>query len=351
MLNLTSTTDLLQIINAGTVNVQVVVDYVDASSGGTVFTPGNQPTLITTAATTTICNSPGASVQRGVSHILIQNTGTSAAAIQVQRIAGSTTTNALPNASGIVTIPAGYSLEYNEQNGWVLIDKSLGRVETPLSGRLIARTVLSSGTSFTTSASTNTVIAKLQGGGGGSGGITGAATSSWASGGGGGGSYLEKTVAVSPNTAYTIAIGAAGTAGATAGGTGGNGGSTTLAVGGTTYTAPGGTGSVGGTATGALLVGPVGAGGAVPTNGDLNVGGEPGSPGITLIPSTGIMTSGAGGHAPGFGASGAPLTSTGGVGNAGIGFGAGGSGSSTNGATNRVGIAGLVGAMIVEEYS
>jgi hypothetical protein len=355
MFNLTSTTDLLQITGAiatGGANLQVLVDYVDASSSGTVFTPGNQPTLITGNTATTICASPAASVQRGISHISIANAAANACTFTFNRIAGTTTVQVFPGISaGTTTIPAGYSLEYNEQNGWVLIDKSLGRVETPLSGRLIARTVLSSGTSFTTSASTNTVIAKLQGGGGGSGGITGAATSSWASGGGGGGSYLEKTVAVSPNTAYTIAIGAAGTAGATAGGTGGNGGSTTLAVGGTTYTAPGGTGSVGGTATAALLVGPGGAGGAVPTNGDLNVGGEPGNPGITLIPATGIMASGSGGHAPGFGASGAPLTSTGGVGNAGIGFGAGGSGSSTNGATNRVGIAGLVGAMIIEEYS
>lgn len=54
MLNLTSTTDLLQIINSGTVNLQVIVDYVDASSSGAVFTPGNQPTLITTPTTTTV---------------------------------------------------------------------------------------------------------------------------------------------------------------------------------------------------------------------------------------------------------------------------------------------------------
>ncbi len=351
MLNLTSTTDLLQIINSGTVNLQVVVDYVDASSSGTVFTPGNQPTLITTAATTTICSSPGTSVQRGINHVSIVNASASAAAVQVQRISGSTTTDVLPNASGTTTIPAGYSLEYNEQNGWVLIDKSLGRVETPLAGRLLARTVLTSGTTFTTTASTNTIIAKLQGGGGGSGGITGVASESWASGGGGAGSYLEKTVATAPNTSLTYAIGAAGSAGATAGGTGGNGGSTTLTVGATTYTAPGGTGSVGGTATAALLVGPGGAGGAVPTNGDVNAGGQPGLPGVTLIPATGVMASGAGGQAPGFGASGAPLTSTGGVGNTGIGNGAGGSGSSTNGGTNRAGVAGLGGALIIEEYS
>ena len=173
MLNLTSITDLIQIINAGTVNLQVVVDYVDASSSGTVFTPGNQPTLITTAATTTICNSPGASVQRGVSHISIVNAGSTAAVVQIQRISGSTTTDMVPVVFGspsTTTIPSGYSLEYNEQNGWVLIDKSLGRVETPLAGRLLARTVLTSGTTFTTTTSTNTIIIKGVGGGGGGGG-------------------------------------------------------------------------------------------------------------------------------------------------------------------------------------
>lgn len=351
MLNLTSITDLIQIVTTGTCNLQVIADWVDQSSGGTVYTPGVTPTLITTATTTSIALSPASSTQRGVNHVSITNFATTQVTFNLQRVAGTTTINLNGSTSRAFTLLAGYTLEYNEQNGWVMSDASGGRVETPLTGRLLARTVLTSGTTFTTTASTNTIIAKLQGGGGGSGGITGAATASWASGGGGAGSYLEKTVTAAPNTSLTYAIGAAGSAGATAGGTGGNGGSTTLTVSGTTYTAPGGTGSVGGTATAALLVGPGGAGGAVPTNGDVNAGGQPGLPGVTLIPATGVMASGAGGHAPGFGASGAPLTSTGGVGNAGIGNGAGGSGSSTNGATNRVGIAGLVGAIIIEEYS
>jgi hypothetical protein len=350
MLNLTSTTDLLQIINAGTVNVQVVVDYVDASSGGNVFTPGNQPTLITSAATTTICNSPGASVQRGVSHILIQNTGTSAAAIQVQRIAGSTTTNALPNASGIVTIPAGYSLEYNEQNGWVLIDKSLGRVETPLAGRLIARTVLSSGTTFTTTASTNTIIIKGVGGGGGGGGCSSVAAAAAAAGGGQAGGYLEKTVATAPNTVLAYTIGAAGSN--ASGAAGGNGGSSTFVVGGVTYTAGPGNGAALATASTTVTANTGGNGGATSTTGDLNTAGQPGGNGTVMLVGAGtteVVSGGIGGSSP-FGAGGTGAAAPG-AGGAATGFGAGGGGSATGASAARAGGAPTGGCWVVEEYS
>lgn len=75
------------------------------------------------------------------------------------------------------------------------------------------RTVFITSTqSWTAPADVTSVDILLVGGGGGAGGNGGTAT---ASGGGGGGGVLQDSVPVTPNTAYTITIGAGGAGGPT----------------------------------------------------------------------------------------------------------------------------------------
>jgi len=139
--------------------------------------------------------------------------------------------------------------------------------------------VLTSGTSWT--APLGVRRARVRGTGGGGGGGRGATDTNVDIGcGGGGAGTFDVTVPISPGTAYTYAIGAAGTA-AAAGNTPGNaGGATTLTVNGTTYTANGGSG---GSTT------PLTADGGTATNGRVNT---PGGPGWSYGTTGGAMSSG-----------------------------------------------------------
>lgn len=217
-----------------------------------------------------------------------------------------------------------------------------------MSGRYLGTTVKTTGTSFTTGASTNTIIVKVQAGGGAGGGGATAAVSAGAGGGGSAGGYAEKTFTVTASTAYTYAIGAAGSAGSAGNNPGGAGGNSTFVVGGTTVTANGGLGGQGMAATSTINSVLGGASPAISTNGDWNNGGEPGMEGIAF---TGVIgNSGKGGCC--FTGSGGNGLVTQGTGVAGVGFGAGGGGGLTlNGGSATAGGAGLAGIIIIEEYS
>lgn len=72
MLLLTSTSDLLRIITGSAADVEVHASYVDNAAG--TITPGRTNTpSITTATTTTVVGSPGASVQRNVKLLNVHN--------------------------------------------------------------------------------------------------------------------------------------------------------------------------------------------------------------------------------------------------------------------------------------
>ncbi len=216
-----------------------------------------------------------------------------------------------------------------------------------LMGRLLATTLKTTGTTFTTGTGTNLIRVRLGGGGGAGGGADTAAVSGAAGGGGSNGGYAEKLFAVSPTTAYTISIGAAGTPGAAGSANGGDGGDTTFAVGATTVTAKGGKGGVGMAAGTTILAALGGTSPAVSTNGDLNMGGAPGGFGLRM---TGLLAvSGHGGSGP-FGSGGNSVLS--GAGAVGVGNCSGGSGGAVINAGSAVaGGAGLGGAIIVDEYS
>ena len=343
MILLTSTSDILQINASAAGSVQVHCSYVDLD--GSTVTPGRTNTSVSFSGLTTIVASPASSTQRNVKFISVQNGGASTLQVIVQHVDSTPTTINLMT----VSLQPNYTLFYSDLQGWGQMDNAGGLCETPLTGRWIGMTLLTSGTIFTTTGSTNSVRVRAVGGGGGGGGCAAVNLATGAAGGGGAGGYTEITQAVTPNTAYTYSIGAAGTG--SAGAAGNNGGNTTATIGATTIVAFGGTGGP--------LCTPVvvasqplavagGAGGAVSTGGGAaNGAGAPGDAGVSL--SLTIYASGSGGSGP-FGGGGLGLVAAG-VGTAAAGFGAGGGGSAAVTNATRAGGTGTAGCVIVDEYS
>src|SRR5262249_22056070 len=149
----TSTSDLVQVVTGGTQAIHVHASWVDLSASS--VTPGRTNTNISSAATTTVVGSPGSSTQRNVKTLSIRNTDASASdAVTVKHTDGTTASELIK-----ITLLAGQQLAYNEGDGWVLVDASGGRVVTPLTGRLLGTSVLTSASAnFTTQAQTNTIV-------------------------------------------------------------------------------------------------------------------------------------------------------------------------------------------------
>lgn len=126
--------------------------------------------------------------------------------------------------------------------------------------------VRTSGTSWTCPLGVRRARVRVQGGGGG-GGRSGDSYHPGYPGAGGG--YCEGLYPISPGTAYTYAIGAAGNNAFSNGSPGSAGGNTTMTINGATLTANGGAGGAGATTSGASS-------GGTATNGQINIDGQPG---------------------------------------------------------------------------
>jgi hypothetical protein len=251
-------------------------------------------------------------------------------------------------AAGAITVPQSTSSVFGvvKPDG-TSITAAAGVISAVPTGRWIKTTIWTAGATFTTQAGTKTIFVRIVGGGGGGGGCSWASSNDAMGGGGAAGGYAEKTFTVTGSTGYSTTFGTAGTAGANTGGTGGTGGDSTIVVSGVTVTAKGGLGGVG-MATGLTLLTVAGGAGVIPTNGDLNVPGDPGQYGTRL---SGILgNSGAGGSGPlGSGGVGKSVA-TGGVGAAGTGLGGGGGGGCSI-SVAVLGGAGSAGGMIIDEYT
>jgi len=201
-------------------------------------------------------------------------------------------------------------------------------------GAFVKETLVTSGTTFTTQATTKNIYVEAWGGGGGSGGVQ---SGTVGGGGGGGGGYFSKYIPVNSSTAYTIAIGAAGNAGINGGAQGGAGGATSITVGATQYSANGGGGgnNAGGGANGN------GGGAGNGTNGDINIAGVAGN--------NGGSTGGFGGYVRTYWIYPRANGGTAGGGQQGQFYGAGAGGAANTNATN--GAAGYQGVMIITEYT
>lgn len=342
MILLTTTSDKLQVLTGSVGTVDVHASFVDYN--GSVVTPGRTDTNITTAAVIDIVAPPGASVQRNVKSVTIRNIHASASNNVIVRHTDGTLIIQLIR----YTLLAGEQLHYFDKDGWIVIDSSGGRKTAPATGRYLASTVKTTGTTFVTGPNTNTIFCRVLAGGGAGGGCTSVASAAGAGGGGAAGGYAEKTFAVQPNTTYTIAIGLGGTG--VSGAAGNAGGNTTIAVGGVTVTAFGGPGGTTTASATTLTASLGGASPAVSTNGDLNSGGAPGDAGIVLIVATPIVASGKGGSSQlGPGANG--LTTAGPGVAAPVGFGGGGGGAATGASTARTGGDGAPGVIIIDEFA
>ena len=120
MILLTSTSDLLRVTTSSTANIDVHASYVDLS--GTTVTPSRTNTTISTATTTTVVGSPASSTQRTVKTLFIRNRhATTSNNITILHTDGTTSVEFIK-----VSLNAGYTLRYDEGNGFEVLD-SFGR--------------------------------------------------------------------------------------------------------------------------------------------------------------------------------------------------------------------------------
>ena len=113
MLLLTSTSDIVRVVTGSAVStITVQASWVDNASS--TITPGRTNTNITTATTTTIVASPGASTQRNVRGIYITNNhASSSCQVTVQHFDGTTSTDIMG-----VTLLAGENMILDEEGSW-----------------------------------------------------------------------------------------------------------------------------------------------------------------------------------------------------------------------------------------
>jgi peroxiredoxin family protein len=113
MLLLTSTSDKIQVLTGSAANIESHASWVDNSSG--TITPGRTNVVnITTATTTDIVASPGASTQRNVKNLNISNVhATASTQVTVLHTDG---TNVVDLMS--VTLLAGEELQFGEDGVW-----------------------------------------------------------------------------------------------------------------------------------------------------------------------------------------------------------------------------------------
>jgi hypothetical protein len=202
-------------------------------------------------------------------------------------------------------------------------------------------TYITTGTTYTTPVFITTetqFIITLVGGGGGGGGVSAAGTTNHSGGGGAGAVGIISISGLTPNTAYTIVLGAAGIAGTGGGGggTGGTGGTTSIVINGTTYQALGGTG--GAPASGGIG-GSVGTGTFV-----LSIKGQNGGDG-SAVNSTSAPAGMGGNTGLGYGLGGPSFITASGANNVATGYGGGGGGGST---ASNAGGAGTGGLIVIE---
>lgn len=113
MINLASTSDLIRVVSSHAAQLEVHASYVDLN--GTTVTPGRTNTPhITTATTTTVVPSPGASTVRNVKHLNITNDHASQSCIvTVEHFDGTTAIELMA-----FTLLPGENMIFNAEGRW-----------------------------------------------------------------------------------------------------------------------------------------------------------------------------------------------------------------------------------------
>src|SRR6185295_1682844 len=315
ILLLTSTSDVIRIITGSAAAGDCHAAWMGNASG--TITPGRTNTAsISTATTTTVVASPGASTQRNVKNLTVHNThATVSTTVTIEHFDG---TNAETLWDG--TLLAGESVIQDEIGVWTAYTSGGIPKTTTFVGPADVQIFTATGANTWTKPTSFTpkvVIVKLwaAGGGGGAGASLATAVIAKGGGGGGGGGFARESYnAADLGATVTVTIGAGGAAGTpgaagAAGGNGGVGGNSTF---GTSLTVFGGGGGAGGAISG---VAPGGGGG----------GGSGGAGGVgSTTGGTGGLPTAATNGSGGQGVTGAAATGTsanaefGGAGGAGI---------------------------------
>lgn len=271
--------------------------------------------------------------------LFIRNSSGSSCAITVQHYDGTNTCD----LKG-VTLLTTQELHYVEGVGFYLFQNT--------SGLYVKRTIYTSpgSNTFTPQIGSNTLQVQVVGGGGGGGASgTGNAGNNNAGGGGGSGAYTTRRYVVAGGATYTAVVGGGGNGGVIPSNNGSVGTLSSFTDGSTLINGAGGLGGVFGPAIGAApQVGPGGAGGAANANGDINGGGDDGSPGLRLAAAVAIS---GGGGASIFGGGAVGALNTNGTGAAAGNYGSGGAGGGSNNASGGAGGAGSAGIVVVDEYT
>lgn len=113
MLNLASTSDLIRVVTSASSQIEAHASWVDLN--GTTVTPGRTNTpAITTATTTTVVGSPGASTVRNVKHLNISNAHASQSCTVTVEHADGTTVCELMS----FTLLPGENMIFGEEGRW-----------------------------------------------------------------------------------------------------------------------------------------------------------------------------------------------------------------------------------------
>lgn len=115
MIILASTSDLVTVTTGSALNLDVHASWADFTTTSITF--GRTNTLITTATTTTIVGSPAASTERSVKTVTIYNRDASSANLITVKHSDGTNIPVIE----VVSLPAGYTLAYDELSGWTLL--------------------------------------------------------------------------------------------------------------------------------------------------------------------------------------------------------------------------------------
>jgi hypothetical protein len=145
-MNLTGTTQTLELVTAAATQVTWKVSWtdIDKSGASTTILPGSAQNNVSAAGTVTMVAAPGANIYRTITELSIQTVG-GAQAISVQKDVGGTNYPIIP-----ATLALKESLHYNKE-GWYTADaagtrKGIGA--TGAAGTNGGGTVLGSGTSI-----------------------------------------------------------------------------------------------------------------------------------------------------------------------------------------------------------
>ena len=112
MIILASTADLVRVVTSHAALIEVHASYVDLN--GTTVTPGRLNTLISTATTTTVVASPGASTVRNIKHLNITNDHASQSCnVTVEHTDGTTAIELMA-----FTLLPGENMILNEEGRW-----------------------------------------------------------------------------------------------------------------------------------------------------------------------------------------------------------------------------------------